>query len=160
MLDQLRKRGVPCIDSDTLAHAVTSAGTEATAAIADRFGTDILAPDGSVNRAKLGAIVFADPAARNDLEAIVHPAVYRAIAAGLRGFELLDHDPGQVAEADFVPEVKSASVLDSPFVSADGQTLVWSEAQGGGRVFSYDVVAGGKPTSVTPPAAAPRVPAT
>ena len=45
--------------------------------------------DGSVDRRKLAPVVFADPSARRDLEAIVHPAVYRAIAAGLRAFELL-----------------------------------------------------------------------
>jgi dephospho-CoA kinase len=43
---------------------------------------------GAVDRKKLGPVVFADPAARRDLEAIVHPAVHRAIAAGLRAFEL------------------------------------------------------------------------
>src|SRR5678816_4961379 len=84
VLDQFRRRGVPCLDADQLAHGVTAAGTEATAAIAARFGDGILAPDGSVNRARLGPIVFADATARKELEAIVHPAVYRAVAAGLR----------------------------------------------------------------------------
>jgi dephospho-CoA kinase len=89
VLDRLRARGVACLDADALVHGIEAAGTEATAAIAARFGSDVLAADGSVNRAKLGPIVFADPAARRELEAIVHPAVYRAIAAGLRAFELL-----------------------------------------------------------------------
>ncbi len=89
--NRLRERGIPVIDADDLAHGVTAAGTEATTEIAARFGADVLAPDGSIDRTKLGAIVFADPAARRALEAIVHPAVYRAIAAGLRGFELLGH---------------------------------------------------------------------
>jgi dephospho-CoA kinase len=88
VLDQFRRRGVPCLDSDELAHGVMVAGSEATAAIVGRFG-NVLASDGSVDRQKLGPIVFADPAARRDLEAIVHPAVYRAIAAALRAFERL-----------------------------------------------------------------------
>jgi dephospho-CoA kinase len=88
VLDRFRERGVPCLDADALAHGVEAAGTEATAAIAARFGAAVLAADGSVDRARLGPIVFADPAARRELEAIVHPAVYRAIAAGLRAFEL------------------------------------------------------------------------
>lgn len=87
VLDRLREKGVPCIDADELAHGVTAAGTEATAAIAERFGSAILGADGAVNRSKLGPIVFADDVARRDLEAIVHPAVYRAIEAGLRGLE-------------------------------------------------------------------------
>lgn len=89
VLEEFRRLGVPCLDADELAHGVTAAGTEATDAIAARFGSDILAPDGSVNRAKLGPIVFADTAARHELEAIVHPAVYRSIVAGLRGLEML-----------------------------------------------------------------------
>jgi dephospho-CoA kinase len=89
VLDQFRHRGIPCLDADLLAHGVMAPGTEATSAIAERFGEAILAADGSVDRQKLGPIVFADPAARRDLEAIVHPAVYRAVAAGLRAFERL-----------------------------------------------------------------------
>src|SRR6476659_4635468 len=86
VLEQFRRRGVPCLDADELAHGVMSPGTEATQAIAERFGSDILDPTGAVNRRKLGPIVFADPAARRGLESIVHPAVRRAIEAGLRAF--------------------------------------------------------------------------
>src|SRR4051812_7879515 len=89
--NKLRERGIPVLDADALAHGVMRPGTEATAAIADRFGPQILGADGSVDRAKLAPIVFADEQARRDLEAVVHPAVYRAVAAGLRGFELLGH---------------------------------------------------------------------
>ena len=87
VLERLRERGVPCIDADEIAHGVTAAGTEATAAIAARFGAGILDGTGAVDRAVLGPIVFADEEARRDLETIVHPAVYRAIEAGLRGLE-------------------------------------------------------------------------
>jgi dephospho-CoA kinase len=89
--EQLRKRGIPVLDADVLAHGATGPGTEATAAIAARFGAEMIAADGSVDRARLGPVVFADPEARRDLEAIVHPAVYRSVTAGLRGFELLGH---------------------------------------------------------------------
>ena len=91
VLEQCRRRGLACVDADALTHGVMSPGTEATAAIAARFGAGVLAADGSVDRAALGPIVFADPSARRELEAIVHPAVYRAIGAALRGFELLGH---------------------------------------------------------------------
>jgi dephospho-CoA kinase len=89
VLDRFRALGLACLDADTLAHGVTGKGTEATQQIAARFGEEILDGEGAVDRAKLAAIVFADDRARRDLEAIVHPAVYRAIAAGTRGFELL-----------------------------------------------------------------------
>jgi dephospho-CoA kinase len=88
VLDRCRKRGVPCLDADDLAHGAMSPGTDATAAIAAHFGAGILAADGSVNRAKLGPMVFDDPAARRTLETIVHPAVYRALNAATRAFEL------------------------------------------------------------------------
>jgi dephospho-CoA kinase len=104
VLDQFRKRGIPCLDADAMAHGVTAAGTEATAAIRARFGADVLAADGSVDRAILGRIVFADPDARKELEAIVHPAVYRAITAGLKGFELLGDYPFAVVDIPLLYE--------------------------------------------------------
>jgi dephospho-CoA kinase len=89
VLDLFRRRGIACLDADALVRGVTAAGTEATQAIASRFGAAVIAADGSVDRRQLGSIVFGDDAARRDLEAIVHPAVYRAIAAGLRAFDLM-----------------------------------------------------------------------
>ena len=117
VLDQFRQRGVPCLDADVLAHGVEAAGTEATRAIAARFG-DVLAPDGAVDRGKLGPIVFADPLARRELEAIVHPAVYRAIAAGLRGFELLGKDPLAVVDVPLLYETGHAADFDRVIVTA------------------------------------------
>jgi dephospho-CoA kinase len=90
--------GVPCLDADALAHGVMAAGTEASDAIGTRFGAEVLRPDGAVDRNKLAAIVFADSQARRELEAIVHPAVRRGIAAGLRAFELVDRAPLAVVD--------------------------------------------------------------
>jgi dephospho-CoA kinase len=103
VLEQFRRRGVPCLDADALSHGVMAPGTEATAAIAERFG-DVLAPDGGVDRTRLGPIVFADAAARRDLEAIVHPAVYRAITAGLRAFERIGGSPLAVVDIPLLYE--------------------------------------------------------
>lgn len=107
VLDRMRQRGVPCLDADELAHGVTAAGTEATQAIAERFG-DVLDADGAVDRRKLGPLVFTDPAARRELEALVHPAVYRAIAAGLRGFELVGGAPFAVVDIPLLHETGRA----------------------------------------------------
>ena len=108
VLEQFRRRGVPCLDADVLSHGVMAPGTEATAAIAERFG-DVLAPDGSVDRKKLGPIVFADAAARRDLEAIVHPAVHRAITAGLRAFERIGGSPVAVVDIPLLYETGRAA---------------------------------------------------
>lgn len=103
VLGLLRKHGVPCLDADELAHGVMAPGTEATRAIAELFG-DVLDDGGAVDRRKLGALVFADAAARRQLEAIVHPAVYRAIAAGLRAFELTEAPPLAVVDIPLLYE--------------------------------------------------------
>jgi dephospho-CoA kinase len=117
VLGQLRRRGVPCLDADELAHGVTSAGTAATAAIAVRFGASVLAADGSVDRAQLASIVFADASARRELEAIVHPAVYRAIAAGLRAFELTGNDPAAVVDVPLLFETGHVGDFDRVIVT-------------------------------------------
>ncbi len=117
VLERFRRLGVACIDADELAHGVTAAGTEATAQIAARFGAEVLAVDGAVDRAKLGPIVFADSAARRDLEAIVHPAVYRAIAAGLRGFERIG-DRYVVVDVPLLFETGHAKEFDRVIVTA------------------------------------------
>jgi dephospho-CoA kinase len=117
VLDRFRRHGVTCLDADVLAHGVTAAGTEATAAIAERFGRDILDAHGAVDRAKLGPVVFADSSARRDLEAIVHPAVYRAIQAALRAFELLGARMA-VVDIPLLFETGHASDFDSVIVAA------------------------------------------
>jgi dephospho-CoA kinase len=112
VLEHFRKRGVPCLDADALVHGIEAAGTEPTRAIAARFGSDVLGPDGAVDRRKLAAIVFADEAARRDLEAIVHPAVYRAIAAGLRAFELTERPALAVVDIPLLYESGHAGDFD------------------------------------------------
>jgi dephospho-CoA kinase len=113
VLERFRRLGVPCLDADLLAHGVEAAGTEATQAIAARFGDGVLAKDGSVDRTKLGPIVFADSVARSDLEAIVHPAVYRAITAGLRAFELTGNPRLAVVDVPLLFESGRASDFDT-----------------------------------------------
>ncbi|HMF96468.1 MAG TPA: dephospho-CoA kinase [Vicinamibacterales bacterium] len=118
VLDRFRRLGVPCLDADDLAHGVEATGTEATTAIAARFGADVLAADGSVNRAKLGPIVFADPSARRELEAIVHPAVYRAIAAGIRAFELTGRHTFAIVDVPLLFETGAQRRFDRVIVTA------------------------------------------
>jgi dephospho-CoA kinase len=74
---RLAELGATVIEADLLAREAVRPGTPALAAIRDRWGEAVLAPDGSLDRAALRRIVFADPAARRALEAIVHPAVHR-----------------------------------------------------------------------------------
>ena len=82
-LSQFAARGVAAIDADRLAREAATPGTRVLEAIVERFGPSMLRPDGTLDRAVLGRVVFADRAARADLEAIVHPEVYRRIGAWL-----------------------------------------------------------------------------
>jgi dephospho-CoA kinase len=71
--------GVPLIDADRLAREAVEPGTRGLEAIVARFGSGILRGDGTLDRSALARIIFADGTARADLEAIVHPEVYRRI---------------------------------------------------------------------------------
>ena len=71
----LERLGAKAIDADALAHEVMEKGALVWQAVVQEFGESILHSDGSINRKKLGGIVFADEAALHRLEALVHPAV-------------------------------------------------------------------------------------
>ena len=71
----LAEAGCAVLDTDDVAHALQASGGLAVAPIAGEFGAGVLAPDGSIDRGKLGKIVFADPSALARLNAIVHPMV-------------------------------------------------------------------------------------
>lgn len=73
--------GAATVNADTLARRAVESGTPGLAAIVRRFGPGVLDADGVLDRKALAAMVFSDAAARRDLEAIVHPAVYDAIEA-------------------------------------------------------------------------------
>src|SRR5437660_3609022 len=74
----LRELGFHVLDADSLAHKLIEPGQPAHNEIVREFGADIVAPNGQINRAKLGALVFADPAKLARLNAIVHPRVEAA----------------------------------------------------------------------------------
>jgi dephospho-CoA kinase len=67
--------GVPLVDTDLIAREVVEPGQPALAAVAAAFGTDVLDPEGRLDRRRLREIIFGDAAARGRLEAILHPAI-------------------------------------------------------------------------------------
>ena len=77
----LRELGIRLLDADDVVHELEAPGGAAVPAIAARFGAGVLAADGSVDRPKLAGIVFADAAARRDLEAILFPLVRSRLRA-------------------------------------------------------------------------------
>ena len=78
-LERFAALGVPVIDADALARDAVAPGTPGLAAIAARFGSGILAADGSLDRPARARVVFGDNKARAALEEIIHPEVYRHI---------------------------------------------------------------------------------
>src|SRR3954470_8736037 len=71
--------GVPAVDADRLAREAVAPGSAGLRAVVARFGPEVLAADGALDRAALGRIVFDDSRERAALEAIIHPEVYRRI---------------------------------------------------------------------------------
>jgi dephospho-CoA kinase len=129
--------GVPVIDTDVLARDVVAPGTALLAQIADRFGTHVRLPDGNLDRAAMRKIVFADPAARAELEQMTHPAIralleQRSAEAG-GDYQLLvipllveSADPGRV---DRVLVVDCSEELQIRRLQArDGATLEQARA--------------------------------
>jgi dephospho-CoA kinase len=114
--DRLATAGIPVVDADRLAREAVAPGTPALAAIAARFGPAVLDGRGALHRDGLAAIVFADPRAREDLEAIVHPAVRRGIDAFFAGLPPLTELA--VADIPLLFETNRAADFDAVVVAA------------------------------------------
>ena len=105
--------GATVIDADGVAHEVMRAGTSVHAAVVEAFGPQIVGPDGEIDRAQLGAIVFADPEALARLEQIVHPAVTEEVACRIAEAPT----PVVVVEAIKLIEAGMAEACDSLWVT-------------------------------------------
>ena len=87
----LAAKGAVIIDADAITRELQQPGTEVLAAMVERFGEQILTPDGALDRPAMADLVFNDPAALKDLGAIVHPAVGVEIARRLEAELDTDH---------------------------------------------------------------------
>lgn len=113
---RLRQHGVPVVDADVLAREAVAPGSPGLAAVVARFGSGVLRQDGSLDRSALAAQVFADPVARRDLEALVHPVVRRLIDAF---FAALPHETAcAVAEIPLLYETGRDADFDAVIVAA------------------------------------------
>lgn len=102
----LAEHGAIIVDSDVLAREVVAAGTPGFAAVVARFGSQVVAPDGELDRAALGSVVFGDSQARAALEAIIHPAV-RA-----RASELVAAAPAGAVVVEVIPLLVEVGLAD------------------------------------------------
>ncbi|MBW8704181.1 Dephospho-CoA kinase [Streptomyces sp. MBT84] len=115
--------GAVLIDADRIAREVVAPGTPGLAAVADAFGAGVLAPDGSLDRPKLGSVVFADPEKLAVLNAIVHPLVgarSRELEAAAPEDAVVVHDVPLLAENALAPLYDVVVVVDaSPATQLD-----------------------------------------
>ncbi|WP_328912822.1 MULTISPECIES: dephospho-CoA kinase [unclassified Streptomyces] len=115
--------GAVLVDADLIAREVVAPGTEGLAAVVAEFGTDVLTPDGALDRPKLGAIVFTDEERRKALNAIVHPLVARrsALLQQAAGEDaVVVHDVPLLAENGLAPRYDVVIVVDaSPATQLD-----------------------------------------
>jgi dephospho-CoA kinase len=109
---RLAAHGAVVIDADVAARAVVAPGTPGLARVAEAFGPGVLGPDGALDRERLGAIVFGDPAARATLNAIVHPLVGRWMQAAEQDAEAAADDVIIVHDIPLLAENRRASGFD------------------------------------------------
>jgi dephospho-CoA kinase len=106
----LEKWGAVVFDADVLARQAVAPGTPGFDQVVERFGPNVLAPGGGLDREALASIVFSDPAARRDLEGIVHPEVRRMFAEGCE--EYRDSDRVVVFSAPLLVETGMHTAFD------------------------------------------------
>jgi dephospho-CoA kinase len=113
----LAERGAVVIDADLLAREAVAPGTDGLEAVVKEFGTEVIGPDGALDRARLGALVFADPERRKALEAIIHPRVRERAAeieAAAPPGSVVVHDIPLLAETGQAGSFDAVVVVDVP----------------------------------------------
>ena len=109
---QFRALGAILVDADQLSRVAVEPGSPGLARVAERFGAGVIDAGGALDRPALGAIVFADPAARKDLEAIIHPEVHRLFAEAIAQAEKNDPHAIVVYDVPLLVEADRGRVLD------------------------------------------------
>ncbi|MGQ2911872.1 dephospho-CoA kinase [Aeromicrobium sp.] len=114
---RLSELGAVVVDYDLLAREAVEPGSAALEAIGARFGDDVIAPDGTLDRPALGSVVFADEQARRDLEAITHPAIRELAAARVAqapAEAVVVHDHPLLVEMGMAGQCDTVVVVDVP----------------------------------------------
>jgi dephospho-CoA kinase len=108
--------GAVIIDADRVGHETYLPGTPGWQQVVAEFGRDVVAADGTVDRKRLGALVFADPARLARLNAIVHPLIREAIAARIAAQRAAARTPAVVVEAALLIEARWDALVDEIWV--------------------------------------------
>ncbi|MGZ8461213.1 MAG: dephospho-CoA kinase [Candidatus Deferrimicrobiaceae bacterium] len=120
----LREAGIPVLDADMISRDVTAPGGRAYAAVVEVFGRGILQQDGTIDRKRLGEIVFSDPILRAGLEAITHPAIFESMKEELEELARQGH-PSAVVEATLIHESGRKGLFEAVIsVACDRETAI------------------------------------
>lgn len=120
--------GASIVNADLLGHEIYKPHTEGWQAVVKAFGEDVLAPDGEVDRRKLGAIVFSDPEALKQLNAIAHPRIYSLAEERIRSLGR-DGKDAVVLEAALLIEAKWTPLVDEVWVTTSAEDQVIKRIQ-------------------------------
>jgi dephospho-CoA kinase len=120
----LREAGIPVLDADRISKEVTAPGGRAYDAVVRAFGKAIVRDDGTIDRKRLGEIVFSDPASRERLERITHPAILEAMKEAISGIEREGHRAA-VVEATLIHESGKTGLFEAVIsVACDRETAI------------------------------------
>jgi dephospho-CoA kinase len=100
----LVQRGAMLVDADRIAREVVEPGSRVLQTVAERFGADVLLPDGSLHRKRLGEIVFGNPQALKDLQNLMHPSIRALMRERMNQYERLHPDKLVVVDVPLLYE--------------------------------------------------------
>ncbi|MEK8126757.1 dephospho-CoA kinase [Paenibacillus filicis] len=136
----LVRRGALLVDADRIAREVVEPHTPVLAQVIERFGADLLLPDGSLNRKKLGERVFGDESARRDLEGLLHPPIRATMRERMRSYQEEHPDKLVVVDIPLLYESGLQAMVEqvlvvyvprevqlSRLIARDGMTLEQAE---------------------------------
>ena len=120
----LREAGIPVLDADRISKEVTAPGGRAYDAVVQAFGRGIVRDDGSIDRKRLGEIVFSDPSSRERLERITHPEIFEAMKEAIARIEREGHRVA-VVEATLIHELGRKGLFEAVIsVACDRETAI------------------------------------
>ncbi|MFF1528969.1 dephospho-CoA kinase [Cellulomonas sp. NPDC058312] len=159
---RLAERGAVLIDYDVLSREAVAPGSAGLAEVVEAFGPEVLTADGVLDRPRLGAVVFADPSARERLNSIVHPVVRRlaaereAAAAAADPGAVVVHDIPLLVETGRADAFHVVVVVDAPALlrverlvrtrgldRAEAERRIAAQASDADRLAAADVVLDG-----------------
>jgi dephospho-CoA kinase len=120
----LARLGAEVVHADVVGHEVYRPGSEGWQRVVDGFGRDIVGSDGAVDRKRLGAIVFADPAALKRLNSIVHPLIFREIKERIAARRRQGFHAPIVVEAAILIEANWLPLVDEVWVVVANRAAV------------------------------------